>query len=136
MDAQLETLTVNDVEYVKKTDAPKAAKNLEGLEYVIIRTYSAGVFAGFLKSRNGKEVELLKARRLWFWDGAASLSQLCMEGTKAPHNCKFPCEVEKALLPEAIEILQCTDVAMESIRGVKIWKNKLRCRLRLRFRFR
>ena len=51
-------------------------------KFVICRTYSAGVFAGFLESREGKEVVLTKARRLWYWDGAASLSQLAMEGTK------------------------------------------------------
>ena len=43
--------------------------------YKIVRTYSAGVFAGTLVSRNGKEVVLENARRLWYWAGAASLSQ-------------------------------------------------------------
>ena len=51
-------------------------------KYVICRTYSAGVFAGFLVSREGKEVVMTQARRLWYWAGAASLSQLAMEGTK------------------------------------------------------
>lgn len=45
-------------------------------KYVIVRTYSAGVFAGNLKSRNGKEVELTDARRIWRWAGAASLLSL------------------------------------------------------------
>jgi hypothetical protein len=34
-------------------------------KYVIVRTYSAGVFAGNLQSRDGKEVVLTDARRLW-----------------------------------------------------------------------
>ena len=34
-------------------------------DYVIVRTYSAGVFAGTLVRREGKEVELKDARRLW-----------------------------------------------------------------------
>jgi len=51
-------------------------------KYVIVRTYSAGVFAGTLVSREGREVTLADARRIWYWDGAASLSQLAMEGTK------------------------------------------------------
>lgn len=38
-------------------------------KYVIVRTYSAGVFAGYLDSKNGKEVVLLDARRLWYWSG-------------------------------------------------------------------
>ena len=36
-------------------------------KYVIVRTYSAGVFAGTLKIKDGKEVELIDARRLWLW---------------------------------------------------------------------
>src|SRR3990172_2053206 len=59
-------------------------------EYVIVRTYSAGVFAGELKERQGKEVSLTNARRLWFWAGAASLSELAQRGTSRPDKCKFP----------------------------------------------
>ena len=44
------------------------------LKYVIVRTYSAGVFAGELESKNGQEVVLRNARRIWYWSGAASLS--------------------------------------------------------------
>jgi hypothetical protein len=97
-------------------------EKIEMLNYVIVRTYSAGVFAGELKSRNGKEVELLNARRIYYWSGAASLSQLAMEGTSDPEGCKFPCEVKSVILTEAIEILDVTDKARESISGVKVWK--------------
>lgn len=90
--------------------------------YVIVRTYSAGVFAGELKSRNGNEVILLNARRIWYWAGAASLSQLAMEGTSKPTACKFPCEVNQVELLEAIEILDVTEKARESIKNVPIWK--------------
>lgn len=92
------------------------------MKYVIVRTYSAGVFAGELESRNGKEVVLKNARRLWYWDGAASLSQLAMEGTSKPENCKFPCEVDRIELLEAIEILDVTKQAQTSIKEVKVWK--------------
>ena len=91
-------------------------------KYVIVRTYSAGVFAGEIESRKGQEVVLLNARRLWYWDGAASLSQLAMEGTSKPGNCKFPCEVDRVELLQAIEILDVTAKAKESIKGVKPWQ--------------
>ena len=90
--------------------------------YVIVRTYSAGVFAGNIKSRNGQEVVLLNARRIWYWSGAASLSQLAMEGTSDPANCKFPCVVDKVELLQVIEILSTTQIAEESIKGVPVWK--------------
>ena len=90
-------------------------------EYVIVRTYSAGVFAGELKSKEGKEVKLLKARRLWYWDGAASLSQLAMEGVSKPQNCKFPREVDSIILTEVIEIIQSSEEARTNIAAVPIW---------------
>lgn len=90
-------------------------------KYVIVRTYSAGVFAGTLQKRTGKEVVMTNARRIWYWDGAASLSQLAMEGTKKPENCKFPCEVNRVELMEAIEILDTTEAAEKSIKAVPVW---------------
>ncbi len=90
-------------------------------DYVIVRTYSAGVFAGTLKERDGKEVRLGNARRLWFWDGAASLSELAVSGTSKPKTCKFPVAVESVILTEAIEILAVTAEAQKSITEVPIW---------------
>ena len=90
-------------------------------KHVIVRTYSSGVFAGILKSRNGKEVVMTDARRLWYWDGAASLSQLAIDGVSKPRNCKFPAPVADILLTEAIEIIPTTAAAQTSIDGVKVW---------------
>ena len=92
------------------------------LKYVIVRTFSAGVFAGFLVSRKGQEVVMKDARRLWYWTGAASLSQLAMEGTKDPQGCKFPCAVLEIELLQAIEILPVTEKAQKSIEGVPVWQ--------------
>ena len=91
-------------------------------KYVIVRTYSAGVFAGYLVSRKGQEVVLNDARRIWYWDGANSLSQLAMEGTKKPDTCKFPIAIKEITLTQAIEIINCTKEAEKSIQGVKVWK--------------
>ena len=119
MKTELKEVEINGIKYIQKgtIQTPPIVK-----DYVIVRTYSAGVHAGELVSRNGKEVELKNARRLWYWDGAASLSQLAMEGVSKPQNCKFPCEVPEIILTEAIEIIPCTQKAMDSIREVPIWK--------------
>lgn len=90
-------------------------------DYIMVRTYSAGVFAGYLKMRDGKEIVLTKARRIWYWEGAASLSQLAQEGTSKPAECKFPCEVDEVLLTEVIEIIKITDQAKKSIESVPVW---------------
>jgi len=117
---KLDTVKVNVVisdamKFVKKEK--KAKKKLH-----IVRTYSAGVFFGRIINRpTSKEVVMRDARRLWYWDGAASLSQLAMEGVKCPYNCKFPCSVEEVILTEVIEILLCSDKAIASINAVPIW---------------
>ena len=98
-----------------------AKKNGAAKPYVIVRTYSAGVFAGTLESRDGKECVLSGARRLWYWQGAASLSQMAVSGTSKPDGCKFPPEVPRVTLTEAIEILDVTPEARASIASVKPW---------------
>ena len=107
-------IEINGEVYVKK--------NSKQSNYVIVRTFSAGVFAGYLESKLDREVILTNARRIWYWDGAASLSQLAMEGTSKPEECKFPCAVDRVQLLEVIEILSVTEKAKESILAVKIWK--------------
>lgn len=89
--------------------------------YVIVRTYSAGAFAGTLESRKGREVVLRDARRLWYWAGAASLSQLAVQGTLNPSECKFPVAVPRVELLEAIEILDVSPIARRSIESVPVW---------------
>ena len=90
--------------------------------YCMVRTYSAGVFAGTVKTLDGKQALLTDARRIWYWDGAASLSQLATDGTSKPENCKFPTPVSEVFLTEVIEIIPITEMAKLSIAKVKIWK--------------
>lgn len=113
-------ITINGVLYIRKDSITTATTN--DLEYVIVRTYSAGVFAGYITKRNGQEGILINARRLWYWEGAASLSQLAMEGVKKPEKCRFPCEVNQIILTDIIEIISATEAARKSIRGVAIWE--------------
>lgn len=91
-------------------------------KYYIVRCNRAGVFAGEIEERNGQEVTLRNCRRLWYWDGACSISELATNGTKKPDNCKFTVVVDRLELLEAIEIIECTDKARKSIEGVRVWK--------------
>lgn len=90
--------------------------------YYIVRGDRSGVFFGHIKERNGREVTMTEVRRLWYWDGAASISQLAESGTSKPRNCKFTVTVDEVLVLDAIEIDECTDNAVKSIRGVVEWK--------------
>ena len=64
---------------------------------------------------------MTNARRLWYWSGAASLSELAVRGTKRPKDCKFPVAVPSIVLTEAIEIISVTDEARNSIESVPTW---------------
>ena len=90
--------------------------------YVIVRTYSAGVHFGILKSRNGKVVMLTETRRIWYWKGAASLSELALSGVKYPNECKFSVRLPEITLTEAIEIIPCSVAAAKNILAVPEWK--------------
>jgi hypothetical protein len=105
-----------------KTDtlAPVANDHFIG-HYCIVRSARAGVFAGTVASRNGQEVCMTNARRIWYWDGAASLSQLAISGASRPENCKFPAAVPNVMLMEVVEILPTTDSAEQFIKGVAEW---------------
>jgi hypothetical protein len=89
---------------------------------VIIRADKAGVFFGTLKEKNGTEVTLTDCRRLWYWDGAASITQLAVDGTTNPKSCKFTVYAPEMTVLGVIEIIPCTDKAIKSIKGVREWK--------------
>ena len=108
-----EKIVVDGVAYVRETPVTN---------YVIVRTRSAGVFAGEIVSKSGMEVEMKNARRLWYWSGAASLSQLALDGVSKPNQCKFPEALPLVTLTEVIEIISCSEKASASIAGVPIWK--------------
>jgi hypothetical protein len=91
-------------------------------KYVIVRGDRSGVFAGTLKAKEGREVELNDCRRIWYWDGAASISQLAVDGTSAAASCKFPVPVASIVITDVIEIIPCTEKAEASIKAVKEWK--------------
>lgn len=88
---------------------------------VIVRGDRSGVFFGTLVNRNGREVKLANCRRLWYWDGAASIHQLAIDGSKAPNECKFTMQVQEIEILDAIEIIPCTDNAIKNLENIKVW---------------
>lgn len=119
-------MNINGKIYVPKgteNTAIQLAKIEKNMSYCIIRTYSAGVFAGWYnRNTKGKEGTIKNSRRIWYWDGANSLSQLAIDGTNAPKNCKFAKVVPETDLKEIIEVIPCTTKAKKSIEGVPIWE--------------
>lgn len=118
-------IKIDDDEYVLKdsieNNAP--ADELDNMPYVIVRSRDSGCHAGYEEDNDDAgTITLKKARRLWYWDGAASLSQLAMEGVSKPSGCKFPCEVNEITIYGCCERIVVTAKAYESIKGVPVWK--------------
>ena len=89
-------------------------------QQVIVRTYSAGVHYGTLASREGKEVVLTSARRIWYWEGASSLSQIAAEGCSSESKISVP--VSEIVLTEAIEVIACSESAVARLAEIKPWR--------------
>lgn len=120
MEAEMKTIEINGIEYVRKDSVENSiAINTDNI--VLIRTYSAGVHFGTLKSREGKEVVLTNARRLYSWAGACSLSQIAIDGVDYA-NSKISVIVPEITLTEAIEVIPMTKDAAKSMMGAVAWK--------------
>lgn len=113
------TIMINDVKYVR-------GDKLDGLDLVLVRSYGAGVFYGYLKEKkaelNGVNITLLQARRIFYWDGACSLTQVAIDGTAAPDNCKITDPIDNHFIANVIEILPISIKAEKILNGVKSWK--------------
>lgn len=71
---------------------------------VLVRTNSAGIHYGILESREGQEIHLSNARRIWSWSGALSISEIALNGIDIK-NSKLSVAVEEIILPTAIEVI-------------------------------
>ena len=96
---KINEIEVNGIKYIPKDQANEPSTDLDGMKCVLVRTYSAGVHFGYLEKKEGKEVMLRKTRRVYYWSGAASLSQMAIDGVKNPDDCGHKCsQVEFAKL--------------------------------------
>lgn len=92
--------------------------------WVIVRGDRSGVFFGWLVSEEGQTVELAKCRHLWYWSGAANTAELALSGVSRPENCKFVAPVPRLRVLDAIEIIDCTGNAVESLSAVPVWSQR------------
>ena len=90
--------------------------------WVVVRSAPSGVWLGRLVARIGGEVTLGDARRLYFWDGAATLSQLALDGVSKPESCKFPDAVPHVVVLDVCEIIPATAKAVKSVQAVTPWR--------------
>ena len=111
---------------------PKGSENLKlckpskkGLTYSIIRTYSAGIWAGWINLKDKSLCpEVFEARRLWRWWSEFTLSALAVNGGKEckDKENKYAMPVEKVVLKQVIEIIPCTEKAKKYIEEKENYK--------------
>ncbi len=121
----MDIIKINDVDYVKFSDVDqKNVVNTEWLSYVVVRTYSAGVHAGYLQSQSKDKTScvLLNSRRLWYWDWAFTLSAVAKYWVEKPNNCKFSCEIDEIELVGCVEYIKTTKKSFISLTSVLVWK--------------
>jgi len=119
-------IEINKIVYIRKDTLKSnvsAKKNLKGMEYCIIRTYSAGVFAGYIDRKvKGMERTIYNSRRLWYWQSTGLDLSTVAEIGVISSGCKFSEERHEIDLTQVIEIQPCTEKARLSIVEVKVWQ--------------
>jgi hypothetical protein len=85
---------------------------------VLVRTYSAGVHFGTLANREGKEVTLTGARRIWRWYGANTLNEIAIRGVDVSQS-RISEPVALITLTEAIEIIDISPEAIANLESAK-----------------
>ena len=122
----LDDLTIGDAKklacmFSKKEESTSCCHPFIGKK-CIFRSYSSGVHFGELSEKDGKEVIIKNARRLWYWkttNKGISLSEVALGGLAKDSKVCAPVD---AIWLEAIEIIPCTKEAIKSIEGADEYK--------------
>lgn len=118
-----ETMMIDDVKYVREDSINTNAKaeSVDGLEYCLIRCYAAGVHIGFVKKHNGENVILLNSRRLFYWTGACSVTQVSIDGVDVKLS-KIAMVLPEVRLTGVAEVIPMSRKAADIILGAPVWK--------------
>jgi len=118
--SKINEVEINGEVYVKKGSETTKVPDFEGLTLCVLRTYSAGVWIGWVDYESGEfgNVTVIKGVRVYKWSGAFTLSELAVVGTTDPKNCKFSTEVPELKLNKVIEYLPICSSAVASLNKV------------------
>lgn len=121
---QLTEIEINGEKYVRKSAIKGVVCN--GMKAVLIRSEASGVHYGYLEIKeytpSGCAVKLVDSRRVWSWKGAATLSQMAIEGVTCPDECKFSMVVPEIEIIGVVEIIPLTSIALDNLNNVQVWK--------------
>lgn len=118
---KIQELVIEGITYVPKGSETPLAEKVDEMPFVLIRGYGSGVQYGYLKSRNGCEVELINSRRIWNWNGATETNQITVSGIDNGTS-KVTVMVPTKIITDVIEVEYLTKEAAVNLKAQNIWK--------------
>lgn len=110
------TMIIDDVKYIRADSVPKHPYNVDGMDYVIVRSREQGVMCGYLKSINRRTVTLYQARQIWKYDSSFVLPDIAEKGMRNPDNAMLSVAMSQPMIMlEACGVLTCTEMAAKQL---------------------
>lgn len=113
-------LLASDINSQSSQPATVASASPNVGKAVLVRTFHSGVHFGTLMSRDGQNVTLSDARRIWCWSGANTLNEIALSGISATGS-KVSEPVAEIELLDALEIIPLTTKASKNLAAIG-WK--------------
>jgi hypothetical protein len=121
MTTEIDEIVIKGITYVPKESAQTFAENVDNMPFVLVRGYGSGVQFGYMKKREGCEIELINSRRIWSWNGATETNQIDVSGIDNGSS-KVTVVVPHKIVTDAIEIMTLTKQAADNLKKCSIWK--------------
>lgn len=115
----MEEMNINGKRYIEVSELNK---DDQSRVCSIVRTYSAGLFIGYVGEINGMQNTIYNSRRIYYWAGALSASELAVNVTTDIEKWKICVVVPEVTLLQCIEIIPCNKAAADIIMGAESWK--------------
>jgi len=120
MSSKPETITIDDIKYIRADSANSQPKTYEGMDYCIVRSRDQGVMCGYVESINGRMVKLHQARQIWKYDSTFVLADIAEHGMRNPDNAMLSVAMSQPMVMlEACGVYVCTDKAADQLIGIK-----------------
>lgn len=115
-------ITIDDIEYVRADSIKPEVAEVEGTPiglYCIVRCRDAGVWAGIVADKSGRDATLVEARRLYYWKAKKghTLSAVAIHGIS---DGKLPQPVDLVFLTETCEFIPASKESEKTIRDMGV----------------
>lgn len=89
---------------------------------IIARIDRAGVFHGTLLAKDEETTTMTDVRRIYYWQGPLSVTDMSVTGVKAGSKVTLPARCVEFETAKVVELIECTAKASESIENIEPWK--------------